>query len=73
MKMKNDTPIPILYKKKEDCCGCSACYAVCQINSISMHEDSEGFEYPVIDESLCVRCYRCIEVCPVKSFLKMLK
>lgn len=31
-----------------------------------MNEDEEGFEYPVIDESRCVRCYQCIKVCPFK-------
>lgn len=20
---------PILFKKKEDCCGCAACYSIC--------------------------------------------
>ena len=31
-----------------------------------MVEDEEGFEYPQIDESKCVRCYQCIKVCPFK-------
>lgn len=31
-----------------------------------MNEDEEGFEYPVIDESRCVRCYQCVKVCPFK-------
>ena len=21
--------IPVLFKRKEDCCGCTACYAIC--------------------------------------------
>ena len=21
--------IPVLYKRKEECCGCTACYAIC--------------------------------------------
>ena len=58
--------IPILYKRKEECCGCTACYAICPKGAISMNEDEEGFEYPVIDESRCVRCYQCIKVCPFK-------
>lgn len=29
-----------------------------------LHE--EGFEYPQIDESKCVRCYQCLKVCPFK-------
>ena len=49
---------PVLYKRKEECCGCTACYAICPKEAISMVEDEEGFEYPQIDESKCVRCYQ---------------
>lgn len=59
--------IPILYKRKEECCGCTACYAICSKEAISMVEDEEGFEYPVIDDSKCIRCYQCIKVCPFKT------
>lgn len=59
--------IPVLYKRKEECCGCTACYAICPKEAISMVEDEEGFEYPQIDESKCVRCYQCIKVCPFKA------
>lgn len=60
-------PIPILYNRKEECCGCTACYAICPKAAISMVEDEEGFEYPVIDdETKCVRCYMCLKVCPFK-------
>lgn len=58
--------IPILYERKEDCCGCSACYAICPRQAICMSEDEEGFEYPYINENLCIRCYRCLSVCPFK-------
>lgn len=59
--------IPVLYKRKEECCGCTACYAICPKEAISMVEDEEGFEYPQIDESKCVRCYQCLKVCPFKN------
>ena len=42
--------IPVLYKRKEECCGCTACYAICPKEAIFMVEDEEGFEYPQIDE-----------------------
>ena len=57
--------IPILYKRKEECCGCSACYAVCPKSAITMTEDEEGFMYPYIFESKCIRCYQCVRVCPI--------
>ncbi|MCI7112761.1 MAG: 4Fe-4S binding protein [Lachnobacterium sp.] len=31
-----------------------------------MEKDYEGFEYPFIDSSKCVRCYLCVHVCPFK-------
>ncbi len=57
---------PVLYKRKEECCGCTACYACCPQGAIFMVEDEEGFEYPEIDENKCVRCYKCLKVCPFK-------
>ena len=45
--------VPVLYKRKEECCGCTACYAICPKEAISMVEDEEGFEYPKIDENKC--------------------
>lgn len=58
--------IPILFDVKSDCCGCGACFAICPRSAISMNEDTEGFSYPSVDEELCVRCYRCLTVCPIK-------
>lgn len=59
--------IPVLYNRKEECCGCTACYAICPKEAISMVEDEEGFEYPQIDEEKCIRCYKCLKVCPFKK------
>lgn len=62
--------IPELYKNKEDCCGCTACYAVCPTSSITMVEDEEGFLYPSINEKSCIRCQKCMTVCPIKEAYK---
>ena len=63
-------PIPVLYERKEDCCGCTACYAICPKEAISMIEYEEGFEYPRIDEEKYVRCGMCLKVCPIKEAKK---
>ena len=60
-------PIPVVYERKEDCCGCTACYAICPKSAIKMVEDEEGFEYPLIQEDKCVRCGKCLKVCPIKA------
>lgn len=49
---------------KEGCCGCTACYATCPSNAISMQPDKEeGFLYPVVDDSKCIDCGKCLKVC----------
>lgn len=58
-----------LFKHKEACCGCGACYAVCSdlAGAIRMVPDEEGFLYPVVDWEACIRCRRCLQVCPFKD------
>ncbi len=58
--------VPVLYNKKEECCGCAACFAICPKDAIRMESDEEGFEYPKVNEGKCVRCYQCLTVCPMK-------
>lgn len=58
--------IPVLYNKKEECCGCTACFAICTKSAIKMVEDEEGFEYPHINTEKCIKCYMCVNVCPIK-------
>ena len=52
---------------KENCCGCSACYAVCPKQAITMKEDNEGFRYPQVNSTLCVECGLCNKVCPIEN------
>ena len=52
-----------LFDKKEDCCGCSACYDICPKNAISMQLDELGFIYPTINNDLCIECGLCKKVC----------
>lgn len=50
---------------KKDCCGCEACCSICPKYAISMYRDQEGFLYPKINASLCVKCGLCDKVCPI--------
>ena len=52
---------------KSQCCGCTACVAVCPKQCITMQEDNEGFLYPQIDTSLCIDCNLCKKVCPIHN------
>lgn len=53
--------------EKQNCCGCTACAAICPKSCISMQEDDEGFLYPNVDENNCVNCGACERVCPIKT------
>lgn len=53
----------VLFKRKEECCGCSACVAICPQKAINMSSDEEGYWYPQIDEDKCVKCGLCLRVC----------
>lgn len=57
-------------RKPGQCCGCSACYAVCPVDCISMPVDSEGFPFALADRARCIDCGRCDKVCPVKNRFK---
>ncbi|MCM1122664.1 MAG: 4Fe-4S binding protein [Eubacterium sp.] len=37
-----------------------------------MIEDKEGFEYPQVDKSKCIKCYLCLKVCPFNETKKTL-
>lgn len=67
MKSCKTKEIPVLYKNKESCCGCSACFSICPVQAIKMTPDREGFLYPNIDSDLCIRCFKCISVCAFKN------
>ena len=57
---------PILFKNKENCCGCTACYSICPKHAIDMQADDEGFLYPIVNAKKCIKCYKCINVCVFK-------
>ncbi len=61
---------PVLYNKKEECCGCFSCYSICAKKAIIMEEDLEGFVYPVVDLSKCIGCCNCEKYCPIEKLIE---
>lgn len=59
--------VPVLFGKRQNCCGCSACYAICPVGAIKMKQNQAGFLYPVINKQKCIRCYQCLSVCAFKA------
>lgn len=49
----------------ESCTGCAACASICHNGCIKMLPDEEGFLHPVIDETVCVNCGLCRNICPI--------
>lgn len=60
----------IVITDKQNCCGCSACAAICPQQAITMQADKLGFKYPQIDLKKCVNCGLCENVC---SFSKLVR
>lgn len=54
----------IVTEGSEKCCGCTACFSICPKQCITMSEDKEGFLYPKVNESICIDCEQCVNVCP---------
>ena len=71
MQNQNETmnrTYPIQFEDKKDCCGCSACVAVCPVKALAMVVDEEGFYYPEFARiHTCIKCHQCIRVCPLKN------
>lgn len=48
------------------CTGCMACKNVCPRSAISIKQ-IDGFDYPQINENMCISCNLCEVVCPVNN------
>ena len=55
---------------RSTCCGCAACYSICNRNAIFMREDKTGFLFPEIDERKCIECKLCEKACPALENLR---
>ncbi len=56
--------------KENNCCGCTACYAVCPVGAITMEENEKGFISPKINAEKCTHCGLCVNVCDFKNVEK---
>lgn len=52
------------------CTGCGACAHVCAKSCITMKEDDIGIVFPIVDETNCISCKRCENICPILNPLK---
>lgn len=55
------------------CTGCAACVNVCPKNAIYMIVAADGFEYPHIDETICIHCGLCERVCGINKIKKEIR
>lgn len=51
--------------EKSNCTGCMACAAGCHTGAIEPRESNEGHIYPYVDSEKCMKCGKCLKVCPV--------
>lgn len=49
------------------CIGCTACRTICHSNAIKMVLNEEGFYIPSVDEEKCLKCGKCLAICPMQK------
>ena len=54
----------------ERCTGCMACANICPVKAIKISINDKGFEYPIIDKSICIKCGICDKICPITASKK---
>ena len=61
--------IPALYidKEEEKCTKCGICKRVCPLQVTEVYEQKGG----KINTSMCMLCFRCVEMCPYEDCLKV--
>lgn len=48
---------------KNNCSACGACINACPVKAISLSQDEFGFDYPIINSDLCIKCKKCENIC----------
>lgn len=64
IRSENKTSASELENSSQHCTGCRSCEQSCTHQSITMHENAEGFLYPSIEHALCKQCKSCLKYCP---------
>lgn len=59
----------MVLKDIKKCSGCYACKNTCPQDCIELVYNEEGFWYPQIDESKCLKCKLCEKICPINMGL----
>jgi ferredoxin-type protein NapH len=61
--------MPVLHidKDEEKCTKCGICQRVCPVGVTEVYEQKGG----KIMSSMCLQCYRCVEMCPYEDTLKV--
>ena len=65
--MKRDDLLQEIKRHNNFCTGCGGCRNVCPCDAIVMQENELGFLMPSINETQCISCLKCIQVCPIIS------
>lgn len=58
--------------EKQLCSGCGVCAVGCPMECIKIVE-GENVNYPYIDQTKCIKCKKCLSLCPGNSFINRLK
>jgi len=68
-KIKGFKWIPLLHitKMEEKCTKCGICKRVCPPQVTEVYDDKSGN----VSTSMCVHCFRCVEMCPYEDCLKV--
>ncbi len=56
-----------VYKDKSKCSGCAACHDGCPVQAIEMKPDELGYNFPVINQDICIKCGKCRRICPLSN------
>lgn len=46
------------------CTGCGACVDACPEKCITFNLDKDGFYQSYVDSNQCIKCQKCVKVCP---------